>query len=176
MTLDPREVARGLGGNVSGRNVVAPGPGHSRTDRSLSIKIDPAAPDGFIVYSFAGDDAIAYRDHVRAALGLSVWERLGEQPLSSRLRFVARHDDTAKRSVALRIWNEAHNPRGTVAANYLASRGLTLTGEVAVNVIRFHPGLKLDGVLVGGMVALLRDITTNETLRYSSDVSGQRRP
>ena len=57
MTLDPRAVARALGGSVSGRNVVAPGPGHSRTDRSLSIKIDPAAPDGFIVHSFAGDSA-----------------------------------------------------------------------------------------------------------------------
>src|SRR5262245_6957039 len=35
--LDLRAVARALGGNVSGRNVVAPGPGHSHTDRSLSL-------------------------------------------------------------------------------------------------------------------------------------------
>ena len=132
MFFDPREVARGLGGNVSGRNVVAPGPGHSRTDRSLSIKIDPAAPDGFIVYSFAGDDATACRDYVRAALGLSVWERRSEQPLSSRLRLA--RGTMMQQNVRSRcaIWNEAQIRRGTVAANYLASRGLTLTGEVAV--------------------------------------------
>lgn len=41
MTLDPRAVARALGGHVSGRNIAAPGPGHSRADRSLSIKIEP---------------------------------------------------------------------------------------------------------------------------------------
>ena len=41
--LDLSNIARALGGSVSGRNVVAPGPGHSRADRSLSIKIDPAA-------------------------------------------------------------------------------------------------------------------------------------
>jgi hypothetical protein len=46
MILDPRGVAHALGGQVAGRNVVAPGPGHSRTDRSLSIKLDPAAPMG----------------------------------------------------------------------------------------------------------------------------------
>jgi hypothetical protein len=50
MTLDPRAVARALGCNVSERNVVAPGPGHSRADRSLSIKIEPTAPDGFIPF------------------------------------------------------------------------------------------------------------------------------
>src|SRR5215471_7572770 len=56
MTLDPREVGRALGGTSRGRHVIAPGPGHSRTERSLSIEIDPAAPDGFRCRSFAGDD------------------------------------------------------------------------------------------------------------------------
>ena len=55
IALDPHAVARALGGNVSGCAVVAPGPGHSRADRSLSVKLDPTAPDGFIVHSFAGE-------------------------------------------------------------------------------------------------------------------------
>jgi len=76
--LDLSNIARALGGSVSGRNVVAPGPGHSRADRSLSVKLDPTAPDGFIVQSFAGDPPLACRDHVRAALGL------GAQPRSTR--------------------------------------------------------------------------------------------
>jgi putative DNA primase/helicase len=165
MTPDPMALARAVGGNLSGRSVLAPGPGHSRGDRSLSIKIDPAAPDGFIVHSFAGDDAIACRDYVRASLGLGAWERRSVQPLrsSSRPSTVAPDDAATERSaLALRIWNEGRDPRGTAVANYLASRGLTLTGDVAAEVIRFHPKLKLDGTLTGAMVSLFRDVTTNE--------------
>jgi len=51
MMLDPRMVAWVLGGDVVRRNVVAPGPGHSRADRSLSVQIDPAAPEGFRCHS-----------------------------------------------------------------------------------------------------------------------------
>src|SRR5262249_7516282 len=42
----------------------------SAEDRSLAIKCDSAAPDGFMVHSFAGDDPIVCRDHVRRKLGL----------------------------------------------------------------------------------------------------------
>src|SRR5262249_38802886 len=45
-------------------------PGHSAGDRSLSVKLDSAAPDGFLVHSFAGDDPIVCRDYVRQKLGL----------------------------------------------------------------------------------------------------------
>jgi KaiC/GvpD/RAD55 family RecA-like ATPase len=61
--------AAALGGDVSGRSVLAPGPGHSRQDRSLSVTPSATAPDGFLVHSFAGDDPIACKDHVRAKLG-----------------------------------------------------------------------------------------------------------
>lgn len=73
--LDPKTVARALGGEVhGGANVVAPGPGHSPRDRSLSITIDADAPGGFVVNSFAGDDAIRCRDYVRERLNLPQWE------------------------------------------------------------------------------------------------------
>jgi hypothetical protein len=163
MTLDPRAVARALGGNVSGRNVVAPGPGHSRADRSLSIKIEPTAPDGFIVHSFAGDSPIESRDFVRAALGLGARERRRRSPRWSPSPTVAPEDDAAHRSaLALRLWSEARDPRGTVVAGYLGARGLTLPDDIAGEVIRFHPALKCDGTPVGAMVALFRDIRTNE--------------
>jgi hypothetical protein len=161
MMLDPLTVARALGGNVSGQNVQVPGPGHSRADRSLSIKIDPAAPDGFIVHSFAGNSPIECRDYVRAALGLGAWERR-KQPFSSHSRPITSRDAAKRSALALRIWNETHDPSGTTVAKYLASRGLTLTEDIAADVIRFHPGLKLEHMLVGAMVALFRDITTNE--------------
>ena len=67
-TIDICQLARHLDGEVTGRNsIVAPGPGHSRKDRSLSVTLDRDAPDGFLVNSFAGDDPITCRDHVRAA-------------------------------------------------------------------------------------------------------------
>jgi hypothetical protein len=53
MNFDARALAAALGGDLSGRNILAPGPGHSRADRSLAVKIDIAAPEGFLVHSFA---------------------------------------------------------------------------------------------------------------------------
>ncbi len=165
MTLDPHSVARALGGSVFGRNVVAPGPGHSRADRSLSIKLDPAAPDGFIVHSFAGDSPAECRAYVRAAIGLSPQERRCRQASARRSRphTVGPDNHAADRSaLALQLWNEARDPRGTLVADYLASRGLTLPDDVANDVIRFHSALRFEGKLVGGMVALFRNIKTNK--------------
>lgn len=181
MRLDPRGVARALGGSARGCNVAAPGPGHSRADRSLSIKIDPTAPDGFVVHSFAGDPPIACRDYVRAALGLGAREiRLGQPSWGwSRPCAVAENTDLAQRSaLALRLWNRAHDPRGTIVEGYLASRGLTLPEDIAGEVIRFHPVLKFHGELVCAMVALFRDIGTNEPcgiLRTFLDHTGRKR-
>ena len=54
-----------------------PGPGHSPKDRSLSVKIDTDAPDGFVVHSFSGDDPIVCRDYVRERLGLPAFKPNG---------------------------------------------------------------------------------------------------
>ena len=43
--LDLRSMAAALGGVISKDQVLAPGPGHSQADRSLSVKLDPNAPD-----------------------------------------------------------------------------------------------------------------------------------
>ena len=61
--------------------MLAPGPGHPAKDRSLSlsVRLDPAAPDGFMAYSHAGDDWKDCRDHVRQRLGLPTWEPGDEQ-------------------------------------------------------------------------------------------------
>jgi RecA-family ATPase len=77
IALDLLGVARCLGGTVNGNQVLAPGPNHSGADRSLSIKLDNSAPDGFVVNSFAGDDPIACRDYVREKLGLPAFKPNG---------------------------------------------------------------------------------------------------
>src|SRR5206468_11516324 len=71
--LDPRHLAAALGGEAHGDRVLAPGPGHSKADRSLSIRISPRAPEGFVVDSFADDDWTLCRDYVRERAGLPNW-------------------------------------------------------------------------------------------------------
>ena len=80
------EIARALGGEVCGGQILAPGPGHSPKDRSLSLKPIVDAPDGFVVHSFAGDDPIACRDYVREKLGLEHRRRASFGAPSETLR------------------------------------------------------------------------------------------
>lgn len=80
MLLDARSIARAVGGDVIGSDkVLAPGPGHSPRDRSLSIKLDATAPDGFLIHSHSGDDWKVCRDFVRQKLGLPDWQPGDEQ-------------------------------------------------------------------------------------------------
>ncbi len=88
-----RSLAAALGGEISGGQVLAPGPGHSAEDRSLSIKLDANAPDGFLVYSFANDDPIKCRDYVRERAGWATWKPNGGR---QHLDFAARHADTLR--------------------------------------------------------------------------------
>ena len=163
--LDLRAVAHALGGTVSGRRIVAPGPGHTRADRSLSIEINPGAPDGFLCHSFAGDDWRECRDYVRQALGLGAWEQRRRRSGPCRPVRAAHpidHNTSDRTTLALCLWNEAHDPRDTLAEVYLASRGLMIGKDVAGEVIRFHPKLKFDRGCVGAMVALFCDIVNDE--------------
>lgn len=72
--IDPSSLAHALGGEARGNAVLAPGPGHSKTDRSLSVTVDPDAPDGFVVHSFANDDPLECKDYVRERAGLDSWQ------------------------------------------------------------------------------------------------------
>ena len=81
--LNAETVARALGGDVNGGQVLAPGPGHSAKDRSLSVKLDPNAPEGFLAHSFAGDDPIVCRDYVREKVGIPAFKPNGRRRASS---------------------------------------------------------------------------------------------
>jgi hypothetical protein len=155
MSMDLRSLARALGGEVSGRQVLAPGPGHSPRDRSLAICLSSDAPDGFLVHSHAGDDWRECREHVRSRLGLPVWE-----PGDGQLRTIKpshtdkwdfgvidakaedktrTEDDIVRIDRAQGIWNQALDPRGTAAQDYLAARALNPPDDLAGTVLRFHP-------------------------------------
>jgi len=64
-----KSIAHILGGEFRGNQVLAPGPGHSREDRSLSITISDSGDD-IVVHSFAHDDPITCKDYVREKCGI----------------------------------------------------------------------------------------------------------
>ena len=152
--LDLRAIARALGGEVSGQRVLAPGPQHSPKDRSLCVSLAPAMPSSFLVHSFAGDDPIQCKDYVRARLGLPSWQPGDEQDRRVHLSRIKDWDRTIANSQAnlrerteddlLRIkraqalWNEAADPRGTMAVQYLMARALDLPDNLAGAMLRFH--------------------------------------
>jgi putative DNA primase/helicase len=150
-------IARALGGEVSGRQVLAPGPGHSPKDRSLAVSISNDAPDGFILYSHSGDDWRECRDYVRGKLGLPSWQPGDDR---ERQRTIQpshidkwdfgvvdaqsedrrrTEDDLIRIGWAQKLWSESSDPRGTLAEDYLHSRALVLPDELAGGVLRFHP-------------------------------------
>jgi putative DNA primase/helicase len=151
--LDLRTIARALDGEVSGRRVLAPGPQHSPKDRSLCVSLAPALPGGFLVHSFAGDDPIECKDYVRARLGLPAWQPGDEQDrrvhrIKDWDRTIAdgqatlrekTEDDLLRIKRAQAVWNEAADPRGTRAVQYLMARALDLPDDLAGAVLRFHP-------------------------------------
>lgn len=171
--LDAHTVARTMCGQVVGRDrALVPGPGHSRSDRSLSVWIDPGAPEGFRVHSYAGDGFEECRDHVREALGLPAWtsERITIDPAEIERRRAAREEARKaaeaeaadKRRRALRIWQAAHDPRDTPVEAYLRGRGLDLPDDIAGEVLRWHPCCPWSGETVPAMVAVFRDAHTDE--------------
>jgi putative DNA primase/helicase len=163
--FDLRGLARALNGEVGGGQVLAPGPGHGPRDRSMSVKLSATSPDGLIAHSFCGDSWQDCRDFVRQRLGLpdNDWKTRGreDRPTSKpsqqpRPQALAKPDANAERtSAALALWHASAPPRGTLAERYLASRGLELGDDVALEVLRWNPD-------IGAMVALFRDVRTDE--------------
>jgi putative DNA primase/helicase len=145
--------------------VLAPGPGHSRRDRSLSIRLDARAPGGLLVHSFAGDNPLAAKDYVRERLGI---RRQSGATLVSMSQPPSERDSGTERSEAertasaLSIWAEAQHPRGTPVESYFRRRGIVLPDDAAGEAIRFHPCCPFTGERTPAMVCLVRDVITNE--------------
>ena len=102
-----REIAQALGGEVNGDCVRAPGPGHSKHDRSLKVTLWPRADHGFVVHSHAGDDWKLCRDHVMQRLGLSRegWPKKARRSDDPSVRTVYR--DQERYAKARELWHGA---------------------------------------------------------------------
>jgi hypothetical protein len=183
--MDLKSLRAVLGGEITGRQLNCPGPGHSRRDRSLSVRISADAPDGFLCFSHAGDDWRDCRDYVRQQLGMPQWE-----PGDDRDRCVRRHlenfdilavdreaeerreltdEDRQRIKRAVEIWNDATDPRHTLAQKYLnETRMLELPDTLAGSVLRFHPRCpwrdENQGITIGvpALLAAFRSIDNDE--------------
>jgi len=176
MMFDLRAVAKALGGEVVNGQVLAPGPNHSRKDRSMSVRLSLVSPDGFVVFSHCGDDFRDCRDYVRARLGLPAdgWKRdaaPAPRPMPAPAQapdIRAVEDDAERTETALALWTASADPRGTLATTYLASRGLDLPDDLAGEVLRWNPRANC-------VVALFRNVHTgaaHAVTRIFVDASG----
>jgi 5S rRNA maturation endonuclease (ribonuclease M5) len=125
---DLQSLARALGGEVSGGQVLAPGPGHSASDRSLSVKLDAGAPDGFVVHSFAGDDPIQSKDYVRGKVGLPAFKPNGRRRASD--------DAIAQALMAAAAGQQSSAPKGRIVETYSYTDA---TGTLLYQVCRLDP-------------------------------------
>jgi putative DNA primase/helicase len=168
---DLRAIAHALGGEVVGRQVLAPGPGHSRQDRSLSVTISATAPEGFLAFSHAGDDFAHCRDHVKAALGI---ERRSFQPAPRRPKQPSRDDDRIARArvYARQIMSEIVPIVGTPGETYLRDVRRIDTSAIAdvlsrTDAIGWHrqvylneEGHALHDKRIGAIIAVMTDAVT----------------
>ena len=137
--LTLQSLARALSGVVCNGEVLAPGPGHSPKDRSLSVKLDPTSQDGFVVHSFAGDDPLEARDYVREKCGLPAFGSNGNRKLTETkhaapTRLVLDDATIARASAAIRTMPpKAH---GNIVKTYDYTDA---DGTLLYQICRFEP-------------------------------------
>jgi hypothetical protein len=164
--------AKALGGVVTGRNnVLCPGPGHSPRDLSLSVRFNG---DDFIVFSHAGDDWRACKDHVRHRLDLGDFTSAEGRPVQIFGSRTITPEDSQRTQHAFTLWSEARSIVRTPAEAYLASRGVSYQGEA----LRWHPSCPFGkGERHGCMIGLVRNIVTDEPQavhRTAIDANGRK--
>ncbi len=135
------EAARLLGGEVAGRQVLCPAPGHSPKDRSLSVHFYGEAPDGFEVYSFAGDDWRQCREHVRERLGFAARPGQPSRRLEPKRPLPRSDRDGQQLAKARWLWWRSQPARGTLAERYLTSREIRL--RELPGTLRFLPAQRI---------------------------------
>jgi hypothetical protein len=151
MNIDIKTAARLLGGEARGNKIICPGPGHSKRDRSLSVTF---LPDGsFLTNSFAGDDFRDCRDHVKTRLGLH--DDSPQRIIAPAAVAVSSGSTVARIRMLKRLWDSCVPIAGTLGERYLASRGLSYSGDGW----RYRPASR-------ALIAIITDAVSGEPCGY----------
>lgn len=159
MTL--HEIVRVLGGDLyqGGLRANVPAPGHSRSDRSISLLVDEGR---VIVHGFGGTDWRRARDHLRDLGLVDGTGRLIGGGAARGAATSAKASSPERRSVARRLWDEARPiGAGSLSAVYLRSRRVQFDPGT-ISDLRHHPAAPLAVYGGGGgsrpaMIAAIRD-------------------
>lgn len=133
-SADLKNIVHTFGGLLldNGRGALIPGPGHSRRDRSVSLR---QLPDGrILIHCFSPKDD--WRD-VRDMLRGRDFARDASRDLASNPSSHAVPSFNEKIARARALWNEAVPIEGTLAATYLHARRIELAAWPAS--LRFLP-------------------------------------
>lgn len=137
---DLRDIVREHGGDIyaNGSRATVPGPGHSKKDRSLSLRLVTDGDSSRVIWhSFANDGP---RD-VKRYLGIGDQEGR-EATKEERVRWRRQREEEERRqraddqALCAAIWSGTLPYEGSLAESYLWARGLILEG---CGDIRFHP-------------------------------------
>lgn len=168
------DIARTLGGKIVGGKVRAPGRDRSAKSQSLSISLAPDLWGGIYVYDFRDGMHLENKNWVLEKLGFppqpsaptgsrKVPVRHPELVQAARAKEAA--GNAEKSRLALAIWNEAVSPYRTPVERYLnEQRGVCLPPEEAEYVLRFHPECPFKDERVPAMVALVRNIRSDQPM------------
>jgi hypothetical protein len=156
-------IAKALGGRKAGGGWMARCPAHDDRHPSLSIQ---DADDGKVLFRcHAGCDQSQVIAELRS---LGLWHRTSKYsqpalPARPNCGQAVESNSTLNRWRAATLWQEATPIVATIAAEYLATRGiLHLAADIDGKVLRFHPSCPYDGSQHPCLLALMRDVFTNE--------------
>jgi putative DNA primase/helicase len=154
-------IAKALGGRKVGAGWMARCPAHLDQDPSLSVR--EGANGKVLVHCHAGCKQERVISELRS---LGLWDRAPKYSAPTRhgLKQSVVNQSAANRLRAQVLWQEAAPVVSTIAAQYLASRKINaaVINDVDGDVLRFHPVCPYDGSKRPCLLALMRDLFTNE--------------
>ena len=146
--MSAADIAAALKGRREGRNWRCHCPLHG--GRSLYVRDGDGGR--ILVKCWSGCDSIDVLAELRR-MGLNSVERGPVRPNFIETR---RDDENRRRDYALRIWRESWHGSGSLAATYLAGRGLKPNPWPAS--LRFHPHCPRTGVPLPAMLGLVEHV------------------
>lgn len=123
--LNLSSIAQALGGHVSGKEVLAPTPGHSKRDRGTAVRLASGAPDGLLVACYNGGwrEVAQVKDALRGAGLLPGWNGTRRELTMAERDAIRRAELEREREKAKAHADAADNARQRLAGARPADPG-----------------------------------------------------